>query len=332
MRARGFRALFVAVLALLVANGCIARSVIVSTELPAGAREVRDVAYYAGTDFDEQKHRLNLFVPAGEGPHPVVVFVHGGGWFFGDRVELTDPYSRLGRRLASHGILSVIVSYRLSPKHKHPAHIEDVARAIAWTQSNIPSYGGDPSAIFLMGHSAGAQLVSLAACDPRWLRPHGLRPSQIAGVIAISAPFDVANLGRLPGTGIALVQPAFGPSRETWSAVSPSTHLGRSTPPRFLIAWADGDFETSTLLHHWRLWTASPRGDRPPKAPSWPQETSASRPASIAAALQEPAWAPRGRKGGSASVSVNELSTRLRVSHRCRLDLVVGVPLGGLVD
>lgn len=245
----------VAAAVLFLASGCIVRSAIKQAQLPAGGQEVRDLAYYDGPDFDDQKHRLNVFVPPGKGPHPVIVFVHGGGWFFGDRAERTEPYTKLGRRFASRGILTVVISYRLSPKHKHPAHIEDVSRAVAWTFANVEKYGGDKGRIHLMGHSAGAQLVSLAACDPRWLGKHELQPSQLAGVIAISGPFDVKHLGRSLFTNMVLVVPAFGDDVKNWRDVSPATHLGEGDPPPFLVAWADGDPEI--LRHDGRLFATA---------------------------------------------------------------------------
>lgn len=227
----------------LLSSGCVVRSAIKGAHLPEGGKELRDIAYYSGEGFDDQKHRLNIFVPPGPGPHPVIVFVHGGGWFFGDRAERTDPYTKLGRRFAGRGVLTVVTSYRLSPQHKHPAHIEDVTRAIAWTFANVEQYGGDKQRIHLMGHSAGAQLVSLAACDPTWLRKHELSPQQLAGVVAISGPFDVKHLGRSLFTNVALVVPAFGRSADDWVKVSPASHLRTAKPPPFLVAWADGDPE-----------------------------------------------------------------------------------------
>jgi acetyl esterase/lipase len=240
---RRLRPLLLAGALLPLAPSCAVRSLFTPATLPQGAREVRDLAYHQGPDFDDEKHRLNLFVPAGEGPHPVVVFAHGGGWFFGDRAEVGDPYTKLGRRLAARGILTVVISYRLAPGHPHPAHIEDVARAIAWTFANVEGFGGDAGRVNLMGHSAGGHLMTLAVTDPKWLGAHGLRPEQVAGVIALSAPLDVHHLGRSLPTSIALVRRAFGHDAAAWREVSPVNHLrGRTLPPIF-VGWADGDFD-----------------------------------------------------------------------------------------
>ena len=237
------RVLLAAVAAPLL-SGCILASMARPAPLPEGAREEKGIAYWAGEGFDDEKHRLDVYAPAGPGPHPVVLFVHGGGWRLGDR-DFFGAYKNLGRRLASRGMVAVVTSYRLAPDHKHPAHVRDVARAIAWTFAHAESYGGDPARVFVMGHSAGAHLVALAACDPRWLAEQGLEPSRLAGVIGISGPYDVHGLGRSRVVGgVPMVIPAFGEEEEGWRDASPARHLapGRAPPP-FLVAVGDSDPE-----------------------------------------------------------------------------------------
>jgi acetyl esterase/lipase len=207
-----------------------------------GIRVEPDLAYYEGPGFDDAKHRLDLFEPTSAGPHPVIVFVHGGGWLFGDRHWLADAYGKLGRRLAQRGLVAAIVSYRLAPGAKHPAQIEDVSRAVAWVLRHAAERGGDPQRVFLMGHSAGAQLVALAATDPRWLRAQGADPRQLAGVVAVSGPYDVAHCGRSTLVcGLPMVIRTFGPDPTVWRDVSPAFHIPDAAPPPFLVAHADGD-------------------------------------------------------------------------------------------
>ncbi len=224
--------------------GCALRGVAERIDLPEGGREIRDLKYFDGPGFDDAKHRLNVYVPKGSGPFPVVVFAHGGGWFFGDRNQAGGPYIKLGRRLAARGILAVVVSYRLAPEHQHPAHIEDVTRSIAWTFAHAAEYGGDPARIFAMGHSAGAHLVSLAATDPRWLAPYGLSPDRLKGVIGVSGPYDVHRLGSstLFG-GLPMIHRAFGQDHDLWRDVTPMNHVSDGPLPPFLLAYADGDPE-----------------------------------------------------------------------------------------
>src|SRR5262245_12611998 len=133
--------------------------------LPAcSVREELGVAYRQGPDADPVRHRLDLYLPAGREGFPVVVLVHGGAWMVGDN-RCCGLYSSVGRYLASRGIGVAMPNYRLSPRVRHPHHVRDVAEAVAWTRANIAQYGGDPSRLFLMGHSAGGHLVSLLATD-----------------------------------------------------------------------------------------------------------------------------------------------------------------------
>src|SRR5262249_49568463 len=132
--------------------------------LPA-YREVLNLRYAPGAG---NRHTLDVFTPAGYGekkaPRPVVLFVHGGTRMAGDK-NFFGMYRGVGRALASGGAVAVLANYRLSPRVRHPEHVKDVACAFAWTYRNVHRYGGDPSRIFLAGHSAGAHLVSLLITD-----------------------------------------------------------------------------------------------------------------------------------------------------------------------
>ena len=95
---------------------------------------VNDIAYYEGPDADAKKHKLDVYTPKGLKDFPVVFFIHGGTWSSGDR----KMYGNMGQMFARQGIGVVVISYRLSPAVTHPAHIEDVARAFAWTAERRP--------------------------------------------------------------------------------------------------------------------------------------------------------------------------------------------------
>src|SRR5580704_16933532 len=87
-----------------------------------------NVSYYDGKDRDEKKNALDLYIPKGDGPFPVLAWVHGGAWKMGDKAQ----FKNVGKAFAKEGILTAIVGYRLSPDVKHPEHVRDVARALAW--------------------------------------------------------------------------------------------------------------------------------------------------------------------------------------------------------
>ena len=87
----------------LLSNGCLAYSVFAPTSLPEGATVHANVAY-APPGADPDRHKLDVYLPKGSGPNPVVIFVHGGYWLAGGRNEVFGIYERLGRRLAARGM------------------------------------------------------------------------------------------------------------------------------------------------------------------------------------------------------------------------------------
>lgn len=223
-------------------SGCIVWSQAKQLGEPPAPRELHDLPYRTGEAADPAKHALDLYVPDGPGPHPVLVFVHGGGWRVGDRTWGT--YEATGRRFAARGFLTVIVSYRIAPEHRHPALVEDVAASIAWVLEHAHEHGGDPRRIVLSGQSAGAHLALLATSDPRWLAAHGHLARELAGIVAISGPYELVEMGRSRVlVGKPLVEPAFGPDEAVWRAASPARWAGVTPLPPVLFGWADSDPE-----------------------------------------------------------------------------------------
>ncbi len=110
---------------------------------------------------DAKWNRLDVYRPRGrEGALPVIVSVHGGGWVYGDK-ELYQYYCM---SLAQQGFAVVNFSYRLAPRHKFPAALEDTNRVFAWLLANAQTYGFDTESVFAVGDSAGAQLLGLFCC------------------------------------------------------------------------------------------------------------------------------------------------------------------------
>jgi acetyl esterase/lipase len=190
-----------------------------------------DIPYRTDAGADPVRHKLDLFVPVGAKDYPVLIYVHGGAWRSGSK----NLYVALGRAFARHGIGTVIINYRLSPKVKHPAHAEDVAKALAWVDGNIANYGGDRENITLMGHSAGGHLVSLLATDPAYLKAEKLEPANIRGVISVSGLYRID-----PASELTIH--AFGTDPAACKQASPITHVSGKLPP-FLIVYAEHDYE-----------------------------------------------------------------------------------------
>jgi acetyl esterase/lipase len=190
-------------------------------------KAVKNVAYYEGDDSHSKKHKLDLYVPEGVKDFPVLFFVHGGAWISGDK-DFFGIYETFAKTYAKQGIGVVVTNYRLSPSVKHPEHVKDVARAVAWTYNNVKKHGGNPDAIVLAGHSAGAHLVALVTTDASYLKALKVDTKVIKGVVPISGPYDIPN---------GALKNVFGPEAQK---ASPLRFVREGLPP-FLILYADKD-------------------------------------------------------------------------------------------
>ncbi|HET7736186.1 MAG TPA: alpha/beta hydrolase fold domain-containing protein [Nocardioidaceae bacterium] len=122
---------------------------------------IRDVRYSE----HGKRGLLDVYLPRHNKVHgaPILLQVHGGGWWIGNKHEQGVP---LMTQMAAAGWVCVAINYRLSPRAKWPDHIVDVKAAIAWLRENAHEYGADPDFIAITGGSAGGHLCSLAALTP----------------------------------------------------------------------------------------------------------------------------------------------------------------------
>jgi acetyl esterase len=108
---------------------------------------------------------LRIYTPRGNGPFPVLVYFHGGGWVIGN-LETHDPTCRALTNTA--GCMVVSVDYRLAPEHKFPAGPDDCYAATRWVADQAATINADPDRIAVGGDSAGGNLaaaISLMARD-----------------------------------------------------------------------------------------------------------------------------------------------------------------------
>lgn len=131
--------------------------------LKALAPEVAEVADRA-IDGPGGALRLRFYRPAGDGPHQVVVYFHGGGWVLCS----LETHDNVCRHLCV-GAEAIVVSvdYRLAPEHRFPAAIDDSFAALQWVERNAASFGGDPARIVVAGDSAGGNLAAAVALRVR---------------------------------------------------------------------------------------------------------------------------------------------------------------------
>ncbi len=199
----------------------------------------RDAAY-AGLS---PAQRLDLYVPRGKGPFPVIVHVHGGGWRTGDKA---DPRALIGiTALIKRGYAVASVNYRLSTEAKFPAQIHDVKAAVRWLRAHAKVYNLDAQRIGAVGESAGGHLVSLlgTAGDVPELEGRELGNAEFSSRVQAVAdvfglidllPKDGRNGRRVLELESALLGAAVEDHPELAKKANPMTYITSDDPP-FLI-------------------------------------------------------------------------------------------------
>ena len=118
--------------------------------------------------------------------YPMVVFVHGGSWESGNKEE----YAFVGQSLAQAGYVTAVINYRKAPEHVYPDYVEDTAQAIAWSYNNAKRFHANPERFAVVGHSAGAFNAVAAIANEDFLKPYGIKPTDISAVIGIAGPYS----------------------------------------------------------------------------------------------------------------------------------------------
>lgn len=211
----------------------------------AAAQEVRRDVPYATPPLERQV--LDIHSPSGATNLPVVFWIHGGGWQQGDKSEVADK----PKAFTDRGFVFVSTNYRLLPHVEMEAIFRDVAKSLGWVYRHIGEHGGNPGRIFVMGHSAGAQLAALVCTDERYLKTEGVPLTAIQGCVPVDG--DTYDLPAIIETGETRrrlhgqPQPTFGhrqkfgndPAKHRdYSAV---THIekGKGIPPFLIVHVAE---------------------------------------------------------------------------------------------
>lgn len=160
---------------LIKAAGCIC--LVVCAGVRVGASDLKDVAY---KQVNGVTLTLDAHIPAGAGPFPAGILVHGGGWVAGDKEQYINY---IFGPLADAGLAWFSINYRLAPQDKFPADAEDVESAIVYVKSNAAKYRVDPRRIALIGESAGGHLVS-------YVGARNLPDARVAAVVSMYGIHD----------------------------------------------------------------------------------------------------------------------------------------------
>jgi acetyl esterase/lipase len=191
-------------------------------ETPAGMKVLRDVAYGPA-----RLQSMDVYLPPEPKAAPVILMVHGGAWRIGDKRH-PPVFENKVARWVPKGFIFISVNYPMAPESDPVEQADDVARALAAAQAAAPGWGGDPTRFILMGHSAGAHLVTLLNADPSRATKLGAKPW--LGTISLdSGALDVPAI--MNHWHPKLYDQAFGDDPALWEASSPIHHLTKDSPP-----------------------------------------------------------------------------------------------------
>lgn len=180
---------------------------------------------------------------------PLLFFIHGGGWKIGDKAMSATTKAAWARGL---GLAFASSNYRLVPKVRVEDQLRDLARALALLHKRAADFGVDASRLVLMGHSAGAHLAAMLACDPRWLEEVKVPMRSLAGVILLDgAGYDVARQAAQAGPAMrSTYAEVFGGDLQRQQALSPLNHAAAPNAQAFLILHVqrrDGESQSKAL-------------------------------------------------------------------------------------
>src|SRR5438874_359776 len=216
----------------------------------AQAQDVKRNIPYAEPAHERQV--LDVYSPPNAKNLPVVFWIHGGGWQTGDKSSVQiKPQAFMDK-----GFVFVSTNYRLLPSVDMATIVRDIAKSIHWVHDHIAEHGGDPERLFIMGHSAGAQLAALICTDDRYLKAEGLSLASTKGCVPVDGDtYDVPAIIEVAETrwrvhGLAPAKfghrEKFGNDPARHRDFSAVTHVARDKGiPPFLILHVAGHPDTS---------------------------------------------------------------------------------------
>ena len=199
----------------------------------------RNVVVHKNLEFDgPNRLDLDAYASSTAANAPVVVFFYGGSWESGKR----KWYSYVGRTLASNGIVTFIPDYRKYPDVQFPEFVYDGAKAMRWVRDHAAEFGGDPTRIYVMGHSAGGQIAALIACDERYLKSVGMELSDLSGMIGLAGAYSFLPF-------VEEEPQIFGASETDQHDSQPINFVNNKQPPMLLLQGdADDEVEPSNAI------------------------------------------------------------------------------------
>ena len=198
--------------------------------LAADPQVHRDLPY---AEPKNERQTLDVYAPPDAKNLPIVFWIHGGGWQRGDKAEVQAK----PQAFVDQGFVFVSTNYRFVPHVTIQQMAGDVAKSLRWVHVHAKEHGGNPQSIFVMGHSAGAQLAALVCTDERYLKAEELSLSIVKGCVPVDGDtYDVPlQIATVEERRANIYRQKFG-DEASQKDLSPVTHVatGKNIPP-FLI-------------------------------------------------------------------------------------------------
>lgn len=219
-------------------------------------RKQRNLVY---ASVDGKPLNLDLFIPRGTGPHPLIVWIHGGGWQKGDKkLKPTHP----ARQQVMRGYAVASIEYRLSQQAKFPSQIQDCKAAIRWLRGNAQRFDLDPNRFAVWGSSAGGHLAALLGTSGDVAKLEDLSmgyadiSSRVQAVVDWFGPTDLAKMGgkhnQQTSPESLLIGCPIQTCLEKTAIANPINYISSDDPP-FFIQHGTGDkvvpYHQSELLY-----------------------------------------------------------------------------------
>ena len=205
----------------------------------------RDLFYSEAKD---KLQSLDVYSPPEGKDHPVIVWIHGGGWSKGDKASLQQK----PQAFVDKGFVLVSVNYRLVPAVTVKDIMADLAQSVRWVRDHAAEHRGDPNSLIIMGHSAGAHLAALLCTDDRYLKAAGVPMTSLKGCVPLDvSAYDIPKRIQDVDDGISKTfKTIFGTEEAAQREVSPVHHIAKDKGiPPFLILHVASRDDTKAQAH-----------------------------------------------------------------------------------
>jgi len=205
---------------------------------------LRDLSYGEDSGSAHEDQTLDLYSIDSLEKRAVIIYVHGGGWAFGDKKDVQGKPDFF----MSHNTAFISMNYRLRWEFTVYDQISDLVSVIKWVGTHADQYGLDPDRIILMGNASGAHLVSLIGTDERYLKVGGLSFDNLTGIVSVdNEAYDIPQhieetASTVEKLHLSLI---FGEDPEVWRASSPATYVAKGKNiPAFVLLYASSKDST----------------------------------------------------------------------------------------